>query len=85
MADSDFRFPVEGKQSCWEYVYTFDNLAPEDISILDQLVATNKEWKKVNNGYKFTHIDKKWTLSADALFDLKNKQLIFIHGTVVEE
>ena len=51
VADSDFRFPVEGKQCCWEYVYTFDSLAPEDISTLDQLVATNKEWKKVNNGY----------------------------------
>lgn len=85
VADCDFRFPVEGDQRCWEYVYSFDNLAPEDLSILNQLVATNKEWIKVDNGFKFTRIDHEWTLNADAFFDLKNNLLIFVHGIVVDE
>lgn len=85
VADCDFRFPVEGEQRCWEYVYSFDNLSPEDLSTLNQLAATNKEWEKVDNGYKFTHIDHEWTLNADAFFDLKNNQLIFVHGIVLDE
>lgn len=81
-AESDFRFPVEGEQNCWEYVYTFDTLAPEDISALNRLVATDKEWAKVGNGYKYTHIDKNGNINIQMFFDLKNKQLTLVHGFV---
>ena len=84
-ADCDFKFPVKGKQRCWEYVYTFDALVPEDILALNHLVATDKEWKKVDDGYKFTHIDHQWSLNAEAFFDLKNNQLIFVHGIVEDK
>lgn len=84
-SNCDYRFPVEGKQSCWEYVYTFDSFAPEDVATLNQLVATDKEWSKVENGYKFTHIETDDPFNAEGFFDLKNNQFIFIHGTIIDE
>lgn len=84
VADCDFRFPVEGKQRCWEYIYSFENFSEKDIESLDRLVDTDKNWTKTTSGYHYLFIDKEYGLNAEAIFDFTKKELFFIHGIITD-
>lgn len=78
--DADFKFPVEGKQCCWEYIYSFEDFSPEDTRSLNNLITVDKNWKKTDSGYHYLYIDKDygWNIYGD--IDLKNKRFVYIHG-----
>lgn len=80
--DSDFRFPVKGDQTCWEYLYSFDELSPEDIKKIDEQVSKDPDWKKTSKGYHYNLIDKEYGLNVDMDIDLKHKRVSFIHGVI---
>lgn len=82
MADCDFKFPVEGDQYCWEYIYSFDEFSEKDLESLDKLVVSDKNWTQTANGYRYLYIDKEYGLNAEATIDLAKKELIFIHGVI---
>lgn len=79
----DFKFPFEeGEQRCWEYIYTLGEWDPRDAAHFDNLVATDKNWKKTKDGYHYTGPDPYNLLTLDINIDLKNKRIVLIHGEI---
>lgn len=83
--DCDFKFPVEGDQTAWKYIYSFRDLDPRDTDALNRLCGQNEKWQKTNDGYHYRSIDQEYRHNEDLRIDLQNKKITYIHSIIHED